>query len=199
MTDTDGSDTSTLAARRVLTARRSSRWLGPLLAACLVALPACQSTPTQSKSPASAPTPSAQKSGTGFQNPVYDLDFPDPMIVKAANGGFLAIATNGNGLNVQTLTSKDLISWDQGPDALPLLPKWSSSGKVWAPEISIRADGRYVLYYTTRGPNPDIQCISVALGSKAQGPYVDRSSKPLVCERGQGGSIDPDPFTASDG
>jgi len=39
----------------------------------------------------------------------------------------------------------------------------------------------------------------VAIGSEPQGPFVDHSSAPLMCEEGQGGSIDPDPFTASDG
>lgn len=162
------------------------------LLASLLLLSACQSTPT-------APSPAAAKSQAGFRNPVYDSNFPDPMIVKGADGTYLAIATNGNGSNVQTLTSTDLISWEQGPDALPRLPAWSSAGKVWAPEIETGADGRYLLYYTTRGPHPDVQCISVAIGSEPQGPFVDDSSKPLICEEGNGGSIDPDPFTTSDG
>jgi beta-xylosidase len=65
--------------------------------------------------------------------------------------------------------------------------------------VARRADGRYVLYYTTRGPNPNIQCISAAVGREPQGPYVDSSSKPLVCETKQGGSIDASPFTTADG
>jgi beta-xylosidase len=121
------------------------------------------------------------------------------MITRATGGGYLAVATNGNGSNVQTLTSRDLVDWEPGPDALPKVAKWSAKGKVWAPETTTRADGRHLLYYTTRSPNPDIQCISVAVAAKAEGPYRDTSTKPLVCERNQGGSIDPSPFTAADG
>lgn len=164
-------------------------------------------------SPSSAPTTSGSTSGTastaapspgrgsaaGFTNPVYASDFPDPMITKASNGAYLAVATNGNDSNVQTLTSRNLTSWEPGPDALPKVAKWSAPGKVWAPEVAVRADGKHVLYYTTRSPNPDIQCISVAVAAKAEGPYVDRSTKPLVCQPNQGGSIDPDAFTAADG
>jgi beta-xylosidase len=184
------------------------RALRPGLLAGLLVLAGCQSTqapeqgsaqtptPTPSPSPAS---PSPRKTAAGFHNPVFDGNFADPMIIERADGGFLAIATNGGGSNVQTLTSTDLINWEQGPDALPRLPSWSSEGKVWAPEIEKRADGRYLLYYTTKGPDPEVQCISVALGSQPQGPFVDHSSKPLVCETSQGGSIDSDPFTAADG
>ena len=135
----------------------------------------------------------------GFSNPVYDGNFPDPMVIADGDGGFVVVATNGNGSNVQTLTSTDLVDWEQGPDALPQLPDWSQPGKVWAPEVTAGEDGRFLLYYTTRAPDPEIQCISVAVGSKAIGPYVDRSSKPLVCEKAQGGSIDASPFTAADG
>ncbi len=134
-----------------------------------------------------------------FSNPVYANNFADPMIISTGDGGYVAVATNGSGGNVPTLTSSDLTNWEPGPDALPRLPRWSAPGKVWAPEISVRADGRYVLYYTTRGPNPKFQCIGVAVGSAAGGPFVDSSSKPLVCQPKLGGSIDASPFTAADG
>jgi beta-xylosidase len=148
--------------------------------------------------------PSASRGSTssagasGFKNPVYDSNFPDPMVVQGSKG-FLAVGTNGNGSNVQTLTSTDLTSWEQGPDALPKLAKWSTAGKVWAPEVTQRADRRFVLYYTTRGPDPDVQCVGVAVGSKAEGPYVDSSTGPLVCQPKLGGSIDPSPFTSAGG
>jgi len=121
------------------------------------------------------------------------------MVIAGADGGYVAVATNGNGSNVQTMTSKDLIQWEQEEDALPQLPSWSSPGKVWAPEIAAGEGERFLLYYTTRAPDPEIQCISVAVGSQALGPFVDKSSKPLVCEKAQGGSIDASPFTAADG
>jgi beta-xylosidase len=177
---------------------RRRRW-GTALTA-LILLSGCSG-------PGNAPAPSASESApaastpapaAGFTNPVYDNNFPDPMVIRGADG-YVVVATNGSGGNVQTLTSDDLTTWEQGPDALPKVAKWSSKGKVWAPEVAKRADGRFVLYYTTRSPNPEVQCISAAVGTKAGGPYVDTSSKPLVCETKRGGSIDPSPFTAADG
>ena len=137
--------------------------------------------------------------GTGaFKNPVFASNFPDPMLVKGPDA-YVVVATNGNGSNVQTLVSDDLTSWKQGPDALPAIAGWSTAGKVWAPEVARRPDGRYLLYYTTPGPDATIQCVSVAVGPKPQGPFVDSSTKPLVCDTKTGGSIDASPFTAADG
>lgn len=148
----------------------------------------------------STPDPDpAQESSMGFTNPVFDQNFPDPMIITAEDGSYLAIATNGNGSNAQTLVSDDLVSWSQGPDALPELPDWSSPGKVWAPEAIKHSEGRYLLYYTTRAPDPEIQCVGVAVAERAGGPYVDERPGPLVCEEEQGGSIDAHPFTTTDG
>ncbi|HEY5821744.1 MAG TPA: glycoside hydrolase family 43 protein [Propionibacteriaceae bacterium] len=134
----------------------------------------------------------------GFTNPVYDQNFPDPMIISDPAGGFWAVSTNGNGSNVQTLRSTDLVSWEQGPDALPELPEWSTPGKVWAPEVITLGSG-YAMYYTTIAPDPAIQCVGVALSERPEGPYTDDSDEPLICEADQGGSIDAHPFVDSDG
>jgi hypothetical protein len=73
-----------------------------------------------------------------------------------------------------------LTSWEQGPDALSELPDWTSPGKVWAPEVGVVAGSRFLLYYTTIGPNPAIQCVGAATGQQPEGPYLDRSDRPLV-------------------
>ena len=52
----------------------------------------------------------------------------------------MAIATNGNGMNVQSLVSDDLVTWTQGTDAMPELASWTTPGKVWAPEVHRFAD-----------------------------------------------------------
>ena len=165
--------------------------LGSLLAAGLLALSGCAG--------ASTPEAPASPSPAGFINPVYASNFPDPMIVPDPAGGYWAVATNGNGSNVQTLRSSDLTSWEQGPDALPELPDWTSPGKVWAPEVEETANQGYLLYYTSIGPDPAIQCVSVAVGSEPEGPYTDSSGRPLVCEEEQGGTIDAHPFTTAAG
>jgi len=129
---------------------------------------------------------------------VYDTDFPDPMIVRD-DDRYVAVATNGNGSNVQMATSTDLVEWQQGQDALPKLPSWTSPGKVWAPEIAVHSRTRSVLYYTTVAPGGQRQCIGVAVAEQPEGPYVDSTAKPLVCDGiTLGGSIDPHPFVDSD-
>ena len=55
----------------------------------------------------------------------------------------MSFATNGNGANIQTLRSRDLVTWDQMPDSLPSLPDWTTGGDVWAPEVARGGDGRW--------------------------------------------------------
>ena len=135
----------------------------------------------------------------GFTNPVYATNFPDPDILADGEGGYIAFATNGNAMNIQTATSEDLVTWTQGGDALPRLPQWSTPGKVWAPEAIRWDDGRYLMTYTTAVLGEDRQCVSVATATAPEGPYTDDSSEPMLCEVDEGGSIDTTPFVTSDG
>jgi beta-xylosidase len=130
-----------------------------------------------------------------FRNPVHDSDFPDPFVLTVGDT-YYAYATNGTGKQVQTLTSTDLVHWKPGPDALPQVGKWAYPGKTWAPEVLARDDGTYVLYYTANGGS---QCVGRAVAKAPQGPFVDRWPQPLVCQRLEGGSIDPSPFRDDDG
>jgi len=125
-----------------------------------------------------------------FTNPVYTRDFPDPFVLKVGKT-YYAYATNGNGANVQTATSADLVHWTAGPDALPKLGRWAFAGATWAPEVLARGDGAYVLYYTA---SSGTQCIGRAVARKPLGPFVDSFRGPLVCQKRDGGSIDPDPY-----
>ena len=129
---------------------------------------------------------------------LWPHNFADPQVLPVGADGYLAIATNSDGVNVQTLRSADLTTWRPGPDALPNLPGWSRPGKVWAPEAA-RFGDRWVLYYTTRGPNDGLQCVSLAVSDRPAGPYVDESTEPLLYEQHAGGSIDASPFTDSAG
>jgi len=176
-----------------LLGRRAAR-AGRLVLAGAVSLllAACQAAPDSNGARSVNTTAAATAT-----NPVWPSNFPDPQVIPDGDG-WVAIATNGNGMNVQTLTSTDLRTWTQGVDALPQLASWTTSGKVWAPEAAHFGD-RWVMYYTTMAPDPAIQCISVAVADGPRGPYRDTSSQPLVCEEDQGGSIDASPFTSSDG
>ena len=148
-----------------------------------------------------AQQPSPTEGAPGFTNPVVDTNVPDPMIIADDEGVWWAFATNGNGANIQTLRSADLITWEQAADSLPELPSWTAGGDVWAPEVARGADGRWLMYYTTPAPSDlgDIQSIGLAIADSPGGPYVDSSDGPLVCETDDGGSIDAHPYTAPDG
>jgi beta-xylosidase len=185
-----------MAARRGSGRRRAGLCLS--LVVVLGAAPACGTSGTEPEAEV-ATSASAPASSAGFRNPVFDSNFPDPMVLQEADGDFVAVATNGNGANVQTLLSEDLVSWEQGPDLLPQLPEWSVPGKVWAPELAEFRDDRYVLYYTTRAPDPQIQCVGAAVANKPEAEFVDRSERPLVCDQKLGGSIDAHPFITEDG
>jgi beta-xylosidase len=110
----------------------------------------------------------------------------------------VAYGTNGDGGNVPTLRSPDLVEWSTGADALPELGRWANPGKTWAPEVLRRGDGRFVLYYTAASADLGVQCIGTAVATAAVGPFVDRSHRPLVCQSEEGGSIDAHPFRDRD-
>ena len=143
-----------------------------------------------------AATPAA-KTAT-FSNPVINENVPDPFILKA-NGRYYAYVTNGNGADVPLYTSRDLVNWTYYGDALGGQPKWARGGLTWAPEVMQFAQNRYVLYYTTHDLLSDRQCIGAAVATRPEGPFTDRSERPIVCQAELGGSIDPSPFQDRDG
>lgn len=132
-----------------------------------------------------------------FRNPVLDINFPDPFILRVGNT-YHAYATNGGGSNVQYAESRDLIHWSQGKDVLPTLPDWALPGLTWAPEVA-HLNGKYQLYYTTHDIASDRQCIGVAVSGSPAGPFVPVGNGPVVCQDHLGGSIDPSPFVDGDG
>ena len=132
-----------------------------------------------------------------YTNPVLNKDFPDPFVLRV-DKTFYAYATNNAGNDIQLARSSDLVKWEQLGNALEKLASWASSGWTWAPEVAVVPDG-YAMYYTARHTESGRQCIGVATSSSPTGPFVDTSSKPLVCQLDEGGSIDPSPFTDTDG
>ncbi len=133
-----------------------------------------------------------------FTNPVYDANFPDPGVIRAGSTWY-AYGTNGPIGNVPYLTSPDLVTWTEGGDALPGLGPWAEPGNTWAPEVVALPGGGYALYYTARSTEAGLQCVGVAVSDRPEGPFVDRSDRPLICEADEGGSIDASPFLDEDG
>lgn len=120
-------------------------------------------------------------------------DLPDPFVFPDG-GGYLVYATNGQGRNVQTLKSADLRSWQVLPDAMPQLAPWvrKTDARVWAPEV-IRIGARFALYYTAHSAALDKQCVGVAFAPAPEGPFVDQTTQPLLCQSAEGGTIDASP------
>jgi arabinan endo-1,5-alpha-L-arabinosidase len=130
---------------------------------------------------------------------VIASDFPDPDIVKFGSTYYAYSTNNGNG-NVPVATAASLTGpWTRRPDAMPVLGAWANGGLTWAPDVSQRADGRYVLYYTARSRAVGRQCLGAAIASSPLGPFVSVGSNPLVCNGGEGGDIDAASFVDTTG
>ena len=144
--------------------------------------------------------PEATAGAAADSAPAINQDFPDPDTLLV-DGTYYAYATQpaGVGQNVQVATSSDLKTWELlEDDPLPRLPKWATAGRTWAPEVSA-VGSEYVLYFTARSIDPDMQCIGAATAEDPLGPFRPVGSKPLVCPHAQGGAIDAASFVDSDG
>ena len=135
--------------------------------------------------------------------PVYRDNFPDPHIVLH-NGEFIAYSTN-DGPHLPMLTSRDLVNWTpvvtadgKRADGMPKLAPWAKEGRTWAPEV-MRVGAKWLLYYTAADERKKVQCIGVAVADGPKGPFVDTSPQPLICQTGEGGTIDANPFRDADG
>jgi hypothetical protein len=123
--------------------------------------------------------------------------FADPAVIRVG-AMWWAYATGSGAGNLQVMSSPDLRTWSQPSDPLRTLPVWAAPGFTWAPGV-VRAGALFLMYYTARDQASGRQCISVASSTGPGGPFVDRSTQPLICQFQDGGSIDPSPFVAPDG
>jgi hypothetical protein len=130
-------------------------------------------------------------------------DLPDGWIVD--RGGedavFLSTSFGNTADSVPVLTGRPG-RWSAPADALPVLPRWArpraEDGLVWSPQV-VRLDGRWVMYFSTTLAYPAvIHCLGVAVSGTLTGPYVG-DPRPLVCQRDQGGDIDPQFVSATVG
>ena len=139
---------------------------------------------------ASAPCLSVEGgAGAGL---VYPFDFPDPYVLNV-NGTYYAYATNSAAGNIQIITSPDLVHWSPVGDALPHLPAWAAPGATWAPSV-LQVGANFVMYYSADFLTTGEQCISAAVATSPEGPFVDSSAFPIVCQLNLGGSLDPSPY-----
>ncbi len=138
------------------------------------------------------------KSVISLNNPVFDQNFPDPTVIKAA-GKYYAYATqstvNEKALNIQVASSADLQHWTLEGDALPVKPSWANNS-FWAPHVLYDSFmKKYVMFYSGETPEENIgKCIGVAFADKPTGPFTDKGT-PLVCGAG---FINIDPMAFAD-
>jgi Glycosyl hydrolases family 43 len=128
---------------------------------------------------------------------VYPFDFPDPSVILAGQT-YYAYATNSVAGNIQIISSMDLTQWTAVGNALPNLPAWATPNYTWAPSVAA-IGGAYLLYYAVDVAGTGKECISVATAGRPQGPFTDRSTAPLECQKALGGSIDPASFIDTNG
>lgn len=153
-----------------------------LLACCLCFAALVVSAQTNTRNSANRAAQSGAAST--YTNPIFDEDFPDPTVIRVADGFFYAYATQGEVAgkthNIQVARSRDLVRWERLGDALPVKPAWANqTQKFWAPHVSRHGDTFY-LYYSADPNTLTGLCLAVATAKQPQGPFTD-IGKPLKC------------------
>jgi arabinan endo-1,5-alpha-L-arabinosidase len=199
----------TQALGTMATRRKGSSWIGCLYASAMMTttrITAATLLVAAGLCGVGTATPAATATVvTVAPQPVITRDFPDPSAIQA-DGGWYAYSTNssygGHVVNVPVATAPAATGpWTAGgTDALPNLPDWvaydsgSGSYDVWAPDVSRRDDGTYLLYYTARDTS-GLQCLGAATAATPAGPFTPVGTQPLVCNAPDHGDIDPTTFS----
>ncbi|TDD34158.1 glycoside hydrolase [Actinomadura sp. KC06] len=133
---------------------------------------------------------------------VIATDFPDPDVIQAGSTVF-AYSTSSPAGTVPVASAPSASGpWTIRRDALPTRPSWAAEeGGFWAPDVSRRADGQYLMYFTapSAATTPTRMCIGAALASGPLGPFRPIGNGPLVCDPSEGGDIDPASFVDTGG
>ena len=133
-----------------------------------------------------------------YKNPVFNQNFPDPTIIKAADGFYYGYGTNskvnGNAIHIQVIRSKNLIDWEFIGDALPEKPSWAYKD-FWAPDVLYDDKLQtYFLYYSGENNETMGKCLGVATSKSPEGPFIDKGT-PLLCGDG---FVNIDPMAVDD-
>ncbi len=129
-------------------------------------------------------------------------DFPDPDIVSDG-GTWHAYSTSAGGIGTVPHASAPSPTgpWTVAGDALDHKPAWARDNHgFWAPDVSRRPDGRWLMYFTARHDANGRMCLGAATAATPNGPFVPTNENtPLVCNVDEGGDIDPSSFVDADG
>ncbi|SDE35241.1 family 43 glycosylhydrolase [Auraticoccus monumenti] len=129
-------------------------------------------------------------------------DFPDPDVIEV-DGTYHAYSTSSGGKGVvphATAPSPEG-PWTVQQDVFTTepWPAWiRTTHGFWAPDVSQRRDGTFLLYFTARNDLNGRMCLGAATASSPDGPFVPRD-EPLVCRPEEGGNIDASSFVDDNG
>ena len=127
--------------------------------------------------------------------PVVAGDWPDPSVIRDADG-YTAVTTSGGwSPSFRILRSGDLRDWRIVGSAFRRPPRWART-RLWAPELTRLAGGHAIFYSALPRRKRSWYCLGVATAPAPAGPYRDRG-RPLRC--GKHGSIDPFPVRDEQG
>ncbi|HEY6913857.1 MAG TPA: family 43 glycosylhydrolase, partial [Paludibacter sp.] len=143
-----------------------------------------------------------KKQGT-YKNPVFEPDFADPTIIKAADGWFYGYATENtwtDGVHhlVPVIKSKNLTQWQYVSDAFKVRPSWKKAGGIWAPDVTV-ANGKYYMFYSYSTWGDSNPGIGLAIAGKPEGPFADQGKLFDSESIGVSNSIDPYLFQTGKG
>ena len=130
---------------------------------------------------------------------VISQDFPDPSVLQAGGTYYAYSTSSGSGRIPYATASAPNGPWTVRGDALPTKPSWAGNGGFWAPDVSQRSDGKYLMYFAGPSVATGRMCLGAAVANGPAGPFSSVGGAPLVCNAGEGGDIDPSAFVNSDG
>ncbi|MFC4913267.1 glycoside hydrolase family 43 protein [Actinomadura gamaensis] len=114
---------------------------------------------------------------------VMSQGFADPGALKVGRT-YYAYGTNGPSRHMPVASAPSALGpWKlNGADGLPKLGAWANPRKpVWAPDVSRRPDGSYLLYYTAWSDKYAHMCVGAAVAGSPAGPFRPVGAGPVEC------------------
>lgn len=130
---------------------------------------------------------------------LVNADFPDPDVLQVGATFYAYSTSSGAGRTPVASAPAATGPWTMHGDALPVKPTWAGSGGFWAPDVSRRTDGKYLMYFAAPHSASGRMCLGAATSTSPTGPFQSAGQIPLVCLPNEGGDIDPSSFVDADG
>lgn len=158
--------------------------------------------------------PAAFATGTVSARNIIPAAFADPDVL-VDGGTYYAYASKTSAYKVPVATATNPEGpWTvQSEGALKRYPTWAvdtgDDAAMWAPDVSKRPDGTYLMLFTANDEAKNLMCIATATSTSPLKGFVPDDSGPLICpldnpdkpndRNNLHGAIDASTFTDSDG